>query len=35
MSAVALTLCLLAVAIDGTFIVYATHDCRHMFDQLH
>lgn len=35
MSAVALTLCLLAVAIDVAFIVYATRVCRHMFDQLH
>ena len=35
MSGIGLTLCLLAVGIDVAFIVYFTHLCRHMFDQLH
>jgi hypothetical protein len=33
-SGVAQTLCVIAVAVNVTFIVYATHLCRHMFDQL-
>ncbi len=33
--AVGLTLCALAAVIDIAFIAYATHTCRHMFDQLH
>jgi len=27
-------LCVLAVAVNVAFMVYATHVCRHMFDQL-
>jgi hypothetical protein len=33
-SGVGKTLCILAVAVNVAFIVYATHLCRHMFDQL-
>ena len=33
-SAVGKTLCVLAVAVNVAFILYATHLCRHMFDQL-
>ena len=29
------TLCFLALAMNVAFILYATHLCRHMFDQLH
>jgi hypothetical protein len=28
------TLCILAVAVNVAFMLYATHLCRHMFDQL-
>ena len=28
-------LCVLALAVNLAFIFYATHLCRHMFDQLH
>jgi len=28
-------LCFLALAVNVAFILYATHLCRHMFDQLH
>jgi len=28
-------LCVLALAVNVAFILYATHLCRHMFDQLH
>jgi len=28
-------LCLLALAVNVAFILYATHLCRHMFDPLH
>jgi hypothetical protein len=28
-------LCFLALAVNVAFILYATHECRHMFDQLH
>jgi hypothetical protein len=31
----AMTLCVLAVAVNVAFILYATHLCRHIFDQLH
>ena len=34
-SGIVLALCLLAIWIDVAFIIYATHLCRHMFDQLH
>jgi hypothetical protein len=33
-SGVGMTLCVLAVAVNVAFIVYATHLCRHMFDKL-
>ena len=33
-SGVGMTLCVLAVAVNAAFILYATHLCRHMFDQL-
>ncbi len=33
-SGVGQALCVLAVAANVAFIVYATHLCRHMFDQL-
>ncbi len=33
-SGVGQTLCVLAVAVNVAFILYATHLCRHMFDQL-
>ena len=33
-SGVGKTLCVLAVAVNVAFIFYATHLCRHMFDQL-
>jgi hypothetical protein len=29
-----MTLCVLAVAVNVAFVLYATHLCRHMFDQL-
>ena len=35
LSGIGASLCLLSVALDLAFIVYATHDCCHMFDQLH
>jgi len=28
-------LCFLALTVNVAFILYATHLCRHMFDQLH
>ncbi len=28
-------LCFLALGVNVAFILYATHECRHMFDQLH
>jgi hypothetical protein len=34
MSVVARVMCILAVAVNVAFIIYATHLCRHMFDQL-
>jgi len=34
-SGIGVALCLLALAINVAFIVYATRLCRHMFDQLH
>ena len=33
-SGVGMTLCVLAVAVNAAFILYVTHLCRHMFDQL-
>ena len=33
-SGVGKALCVLAVAVNVAFILYATHLCRHMFDQL-
>ena len=33
-SGVGMTLCVLAVALNVKFILYATHLCRHMFDKL-
>ena len=33
-SGVGMTLCVLAVTVNVAFILYATHLCRHMFDQL-
>ena len=33
-SVVGKTLCVLAVALNVAFILYATHLCRHMFDEL-
>src|SRR6266700_428354 len=33
-SGVGQTLAVLAVAVNVVFIIYATHLCRHMFDQL-
>jgi drug/metabolite transporter superfamily protein YnfA len=34
LSGLAMSICLLSMAVDIAFIVYATRDCRHMFDQL-
>jgi hypothetical protein len=34
MAIVGAVLCFLAVAVNVAFIIYATHLCRHMFDQL-
>jgi len=34
-SGVGQALSILATAVNVAFILYATHDCRHMFDQLH
>jgi len=33
-SGIGMTLCVLTVAVNVAFILYATHLCRHMFDQL-
>jgi len=33
-SGLGMTLCVLAVAVNVVFILYATHLCLHMFDQL-
>ena len=33
-SGLGMTLCVLAVAVNVAFILYATHLCRHMFDRL-
>ena len=33
-SGVGMTLCILALAVNVAFILYATHLCRHMFDKL-
>ncbi len=33
-SGVGMTLCVLAVSVNVAFVFYATHLCRHMFDQL-
>ena len=35
LSVIAAVVCFLALAINVAFILYATHLCRHMFDQLH
>ncbi|SRR6266481_1665423 len=34
MSGLGHTVCIVAFAVNVTFIFYATHLCRHMFDQL-
>jgi len=34
-SGVGQALSILAIGVNVSFILYATHVCRHMFDQLH